>query len=46
MEHFHTYETEHEYIEYFETLLSELKVCILKASKTSFPAMIRCLLGD
>ncbi|XP_051219117.1 uncharacterized protein [Lolium perenne] len=25
MEHFHTYETEHEYIEYFETLLSELK---------------------
>jgi hypothetical protein len=46
MSQFHTYEIEHEYIEYFETLLSELQVCIIKSSKTSFSAMIRCLFGD
>jgi hypothetical protein len=46
MRYFHSYEVEHEYIEYFETLLRELKVCIIKSSKTSFPAMIRFLLGD
>ena len=44
--YFHSYEMQHEYIEYFETLLRELKVCIAKSSKTSIPAIIRFLLWD